>query len=98
MVSWVFPSLWQQAIVPVDVVRVEPQLALLNVLLDWGSLFILSNTQTCLRKDPSLQGQVYTYKGQGVSLLARQFKQRNCKDQHNSTGLRAPLTQTRYVP
>lgn len=34
LVVWVLPRLWQQAVVPVDVVGVEAELALLGVLLD----------------------------------------------------------------
>jgi hypothetical protein len=40
-VCWVLPRLWQQAIVPVDVVGVEAQLALLGVLLDGRAGLIL---------------------------------------------------------
>eukprot|EP00955_Chlamydomonas_euryale_P108729 365870-Chlamydomonas_euryale.AAC.11 len=40
-VARVLPGLWQQAVVPVDVVRVEAQLALLDVLLDGSADLIL---------------------------------------------------------
>lgn len=40
-VIWVLPGLWQQAIVPVNVIGVIPQLALLGVLLDGGGGLIL---------------------------------------------------------
>lgn len=41
---WVLPCLWQQAVVPVDVVWVEAELALLDVLLDWGAWLVLWGT------------------------------------------------------
>ena len=43
LVIWVLPCLWQQSVVPVDVVGVEPQLAFLGVLLDRGARLILHN-------------------------------------------------------
>mmetsp|Transcript_7177 Transcript_7177/g.13208 ORF Transcript_7177/g.13208 Transcript_7177/m.13208 type:complete len:282 (-) Transcript_7177:362-1207(-) len=39
-VSRILPRLWEQTVVPVDVVRVEPQVTLLNVLLDRGQVLV----------------------------------------------------------
>jgi hypothetical protein len=51
----ILPGLWQQAIVPVDVVRVEAQVALLHILLDWRALLVLPtpNLSTPFSQDPT---------------------------------------------
>ena len=41
LVLWVFPCLRKHAIVPINIVGVESQLALLGVLLNWGGRLIL---------------------------------------------------------
>ena len=43
----VFPGLWKKSIVPIDVVWVESKLALLYILLDWSSFFILIQAAPC---------------------------------------------------
>mmetsp|Transcript_35954 Transcript_35954/g.80036 ORF Transcript_35954/g.80036 Transcript_35954/m.80036 type:complete len:256 (+) Transcript_35954:737-1504(+) len=47
LVGGVLPGLGQQAIVPVDVVGVEAQLALLHVLLDGGADLVSGNLHLC---------------------------------------------------
>lgn len=44
--TWVLPCLWQEAVVPVDIVGVEAELALLHVLLDGVGGLILYRTCT----------------------------------------------------
>jgi len=47
VVAGVLPGLWKQPIVPVDIVRVESELALFDVLLDRSPFFILTQEGSC---------------------------------------------------
>lgn len=42
VVARVFPGLWKQSVVPVDVVRVESELALFDILLDRSPFLVLT--------------------------------------------------------
>lgn len=54
MVAGILPGLWQEAIVPVDVVGVKPKLTLLNILLDRSALLILNRDSFLAPNLPSL--------------------------------------------
>ena len=66
LVAGVLPGLGKHAVVPVDVVGVEPEGTLLHILLDWRPLLILRNMQrhlmreinTCIHAPRSCRGCV----------------------------------------
>lgn len=47
VVARVFPGLWKQSIVPIDVVWVKSELALFYILLDWSPFFVLTQAGPC---------------------------------------------------
>lgn len=71
-VGWVLPGLRKQAIVPVDVVWVEAQVALLDVLLDGRLLLILCDVGSdrcgaCLQQGHTVATSILAEVSLGIS-------------------------------